>query len=56
MYWRQFASHGAADRAQRVADLVGKIKVERATTTQKQQSARGLPIYRNNRTNVLLKM
>jgi hypothetical protein len=30
--WRQFASHGAADRAQRVADLVGKIKIERTTT------------------------
>ena len=32
MYWRQFASHGAADRAQHVADLVGKIKIERTTT------------------------
>jgi len=55
MYWRQFASHGAADRA-RVADLVGKIKVVRATMTQKQQSARGLPIHRNNRYNALLKL
>jgi hypothetical protein len=42
MYWRQFASHGAADRAQRVADLVGKIKVERATTTQKTTKREGL--------------
>jgi hypothetical protein len=56
MYWRQFASHGAADRAQRVADLVGKIKVERTTTTQKQQTARGLPIRRNNRTHAPLKL
>ena len=42
MCWRQFASHGAADRAQRVADLVGKIKAERATTTQKTTKREGL--------------
>lgn len=42
VYWRQFASHGAADRAQRVADLSGKIKIARTTRTQKQQSAKGL--------------
>jgi hypothetical protein len=30
--WRQFASHGAAERAQRVADLIGKIKIARTTT------------------------
>lgn len=34
---------GAADRAQRVADLLGKIKLARTTTTQKQQSAIDLP-------------
>jgi hypothetical protein len=38
MDWRQFASRGAADRALRLADLLGKIKVERTTRTQKQQS------------------
>jgi hypothetical protein len=43
MNWRQFASHGAADRPQRVADLVGKIKVYRTTAAQKQQSASGSP-------------
>jgi hypothetical protein len=54
--WRQFASRGAADRAQRVADLRGKIKVARTTTTQKQQSASGLPTQRNKRTNASLKL
>jgi hypothetical protein len=54
--WRQFASRGAADRAQRVADLLGKIKVARTTTTQKQQSASGLPTQRNNRINASLKL
>jgi hypothetical protein len=54
--WRQFASRGAADRAQRVADLLGKIKIASATTTQKQQSASGLPTQRNNRTNASLKL
>jgi len=53
--WRQLASRGAADRAQRVADLPGKIKVARTTTTQKQQSASGLPTQRNNRTDASLK-
>jgi hypothetical protein len=54
--WRQFASRGAADRAQRLADLPGKIKVARTATTQKQQSARGLATRRNNRTNASLKL
>jgi hypothetical protein len=54
--WRQLASRGAADRTQRVADLLGKIKVARTTTTQKQQSASGLPTQRNNRTNASLKL
>jgi hypothetical protein len=53
---RRYASRGAADRAQRVADLLGKIKVRRSTTAEKQQSAGGLPIHRNNRTNAPLKM
>jgi hypothetical protein len=53
---RQFASRGAADRAQRVADLRGKIKIARTTTTQKQQSASGLPTQRNNRINASLKL
>jgi hypothetical protein len=52
----RYASRGAADRAQRVADLLGKIKVRRTTTAQKQQSASSLPIHRNNRTNASLKM
>jgi hypothetical protein len=55
-YWRQFASHGAADRAERLADLLGKIKVERTTTTQKQQSTEGLTEHRNNRTHAPLKL
>jgi hypothetical protein len=54
--WLQFASRGAADRAHRVADLRGKIKVTRTTTTQKQQSASGLPTQRNNRNNASLKL
>jgi hypothetical protein len=56
VYWRQFSSHGAADRAQRVADLLGKIKIARTTTMQKQQTASGLPNHRNNRTNASLKL
>jgi hypothetical protein len=54
--WRQFDSRGAADRAQRVADLQGKIKIACTATTQKQQSATGLPTQRNNRTNASLKL
>jgi hypothetical protein len=54
--WRQFASRGAADRAQRVADLLGKIKIACTTTTQQQQSTSGLPTQRNNCTNALLKL
>jgi hypothetical protein len=54
--WRQFASRGAADRAQRVADLPGKIKVAGVATTQKQQSASGLPTPGNNRINASLKL
>jgi len=54
--WQQFISRGAAGRAQRVADLLGKIKIACTTTTQKQQSASGLPTQRNNRTNALLKL
>jgi hypothetical protein len=54
--WLQFASRGAADRAHRVADLRGKIKVTRTTTTQKQQSASGLPTQRNNRNNASLRL
>jgi hypothetical protein len=54
--WRQFASRNAADRAQRVADLLGKIKVARTGTTQKQQNASGSPAQRNNRTNASLKL
>jgi hypothetical protein len=53
---RRFASREAADLTQRVADLLGKIKVGRTTTAQKQQSASGLPIHRNNRTNASSKM
>jgi hypothetical protein len=56
VYWRQFASHGAADRTQRVADLLGKIKVARTTTTQKQQRRQGLTEHRNNRTHSPLKL
>jgi len=56
VYWRQFASHGAADRAQRVADLLGKIKVARTTTTQKQQSAEAPAEHRNNRAHAPLKL
>jgi hypothetical protein len=51
-----FASRGAADRAQRVADLPEKIKVARTATRQKQQSASGLPTRRNNRTDASLKL
>jgi hypothetical protein len=54
--WLQFASRGAADRAHRVADLQRKIKVARTTSTQKQQSASGLPTQRNNRNNASLKL
>jgi hypothetical protein len=54
--WRQFASRGAADWAQRVADLPGKIKVARTATAQKQQSASGLPTRRNNRADASLKL
>jgi hypothetical protein len=53
---RQFDSRGAADRAQRLADLLGKIKIACTATTQKQQSATGLPTQRNNRTNASLKL
>jgi hypothetical protein len=52
--WRQLARRGAADRAQRVADSLGKIKVARSPTTEKQQSASGLPTQRNNRASALL--
>jgi hypothetical protein len=54
--WRQLASRGAADRAQRVPDLLGKIKIACTTTTQKQQSASGSPARRNNPTNASLKL
>jgi hypothetical protein len=54
--WREFASRGAADRAQRLADLLEKIKIAGATTTQKQQSANGLTTQRNNCTNASLKL
>jgi hypothetical protein len=53
---RRFASRSAADRAQRVADLLGKIKVARTATEQKQQSASGLPAHSNNRTDALLNL
>jgi hypothetical protein len=53
---RPFASRGAAGRAQRVADLPGKIKVARSSAMQKQQYASGLPMQRNNRTNASLKL
>jgi hypothetical protein len=56
VYWRQLASHVAADRAQCVADLLGKIKIARTTTTQKQQSANRLTEDRNNRTNATLQL
>jgi hypothetical protein len=54
--WRQFASRGAADRAHRLADLPGKIKIACTTKTQKQQNASALPIQRNNCTNASLKL
>jgi hypothetical protein len=53
---RQFASRRAADRAQRVADLLEKIKIVWTIPTQKQQSASGLPTQRNNRTDASLKL
>jgi hypothetical protein len=53
---RQLASRGAADRAQRVADLLGKIKIAWITPAQKKQSASGLPTQRNNRTNTSSKL
>jgi hypothetical protein len=54
--WRQFASRGAAGRAQRVADLLGKIKIVWTIPAQKQQSARGLSTQRNNRTKAPMKL
>jgi hypothetical protein len=42
--------------AQHMADLRGKIKVARTTSTQKQQTASGLPTQRNNRTNASSKL
>jgi hypothetical protein len=54
--WRQLASRGAADRGQRVTDLAGKIKIAWTTPAQKQRSASGLPIRRNNRTNASMKL
>jgi hypothetical protein len=53
---RQLASRGAADRGQRVTDLAGKIKIAWTTPAQKQRSASGLPIRRNNRTNASMKL
>jgi hypothetical protein len=54
--WRPFASRGAADRTQRVADSVGKIKIAGTTATRKQQSAGGLPAPRNNCAKASLKL